>query len=262
MNKTVIIVSTCDEYSDCWEPMIYCFEKFWSDCPFPIYFISNYKTIEHPFIKFITVGEHLGWGSNTKKALTQIECDHIIYFQEDYFFDTKVKTNNILEQINYCTTNKVDYLRLGPPFRIETSLIDQKYNEDTFSFRYALCLQPAIWNKEFINSLCIEGYTGWDFEFKIKDYIQENSIKSRNLVVHPNIFPDSGIELVPGTVVRKGLWTRKGVKFLMDNGFKHLIEMRKIEGIITTCLISIENRHLKKISWRILKFIQKNKINI
>lgn len=260
--NTAVIVSTCDEYSDCWAPLIYCFDKYWSDCPFQIFFISNYKEIVHPKIKFITIGEHLGWATNTKKALQEVNAQYIIYLQEDYFFDKHINTSNLINNLNYCLTKQIHYLRLGPPFRTDSRQIDNRYNADELKCKYALSLQPAIWKKSVLSKLCIDGYTGWDFEFKIADYIISNKIQIDSLVIHPTVFHTDGFPLVAGTAVRKGLWTRKGRAFLLKHNFGSIINGRQTEGSITTLLISIQNKYLKFLTWRLLRFLQRNKLNI
>ncbi len=44
-SELAILVCSCDKYADVWEPFFKLFFKFWPDCPYPIYLLSNYLTI-------------------------------------------------------------------------------------------------------------------------------------------------------------------------------------------------------------------------
>ena len=108
-----ILVTSCDLYRDCWEPLIFSFKKFWPDCPYPLYIISNYEGESTENVTFIKVGEHLGWGINTKKALRSIKTKYILHFHEDYFLCRKVSTEQFEEHVNYMEKHNLDYLRLS-----------------------------------------------------------------------------------------------------------------------------------------------------
>ena len=73
-----VVISSCDLYSDCWKPLFHSIHQYWSDCPYSIYLISNHKDSGDESIRTIKVGEHLGWGSNTKKALAEIHEEYTI----------------------------------------------------------------------------------------------------------------------------------------------------------------------------------------
>ena len=84
--KVSVVVTSCDHFSECWEPFIKSIDKHWGDCPWDINIISNYQSIKSEKVKFINVGEDKGWASNLKVALKQIDSNYIIYLHEDYFF--------------------------------------------------------------------------------------------------------------------------------------------------------------------------------
>ena len=239
--NTAIVISSCDKFKDCWEPMIFSIKKYWSDCPFPIYFISNYEEIEDEKIKFIKVGKDLGFCSNLKKALKSIDDKYIIYFQEDYFIENSVNTKSILNHLNYCEENNIHFLKISDDlilkdkFRIEKSI----YCLNDINEKYSINTAIAIWNKSKLEELCVDGYSGWDFERKIITYIKKNNIKINSQVIHSSCYLKEGIPSPPETAVRKGKWTKFGFEFLKNNGFNYLISNRKIEGKLVTFFSSI-----------------------
>ena len=111
MNKNIaIVVSSCDFFQDCWEPFIYSIQKYWPDCPWPVYIISNEKEIKTPMgISFIKVGKDRLFASNLRTALHKIDADYIIYLQEDYWLNQRVDNNAIVEHINYRVQKQLDY---------------------------------------------------------------------------------------------------------------------------------------------------------
>lgn len=228
--KTAVLVSSCDFFDDCWEPFIYSIKKFWPDCDWPIYIISNKKSIQNcpENFHFIKTGEDRKFASNLKYAIQQINVEYIIYLQEDYFLNKQVDNKAINSHILYCSQNNVDYLRLGPPY-LKGKIVNEIYRQNNLKIQYALCLQSAIWKAETLNRLLIEGWTGWDFEYKVQRYALNNNL-DLNILSLRETYKDLGINYVTGTAVRKGKWTRSGYKFLSDSGFNNLINQRKTEG--------------------------------
>ena len=202
-----VVISSCDLYSDCWKPLFHSIHQYWSDCPYSIYLISNHKDSGDESIRTIKVGEHLGWGSNTKKALAEIHEEYILYLQEDYFLGAPMSTDAVEKHVHFCSDNNVDYIRLEAPYRDNLPIhgnID--YCEDPVAAKYAFSLQPSIWKKDSLHQFCIEGWTGWDYERNICDYIQKNKINIRGSVVNSKRKADIGFPMVDGTGIRKGIW--------------------------------------------------------
>lgn len=259
MNDVAIIVSSCDLFKDCWEPFILSVQKYWSDCPYPIYILSNNDTIKTPDgISFITVGEDKKFASNLIKALNKIDTDYVIYLQEDYWLNKKIDSRNIVSHINYCKKNKVDYLRLTFPY-LDGANIGTLYREYSLEQRYAICLQAAIWKRQTLISLLREGDSGWDFEYKAQKHAIKSLLRVKALGIKHD-YSSTGINYVRGTAVRKGLWTIEGYKFLKENGFQHLLNKRKREGWFFGNIIDCQGP-LRPLCLAIVKIMMKLKWN-
>ena len=150
-----------------------------------------------------------GWGPNLAKALGFIDYDYIIYLQDDYFLDHRVDTALLMQHLEYCQRQQVDYLRLSWPFQ-DRHRAEEWYCYDQPKFRYALCLQAAIWRKSLLQQLSGEVTSGWDFERTITRIIASKKIPVNARVLHSSAFPAAGIAVVEGTAIRKGLWTEIG----------------------------------------------------
>lgn len=260
--KVAIVVSSCDAFQECWEPFIYSINKYWADCPWDVYMISNYKSIESDKVNFILVGEDKGWASNLKKAISQIDADYIMYLQEDYFLEVKVNTIEINTHFVYCKENNIDYLRLFGPFFDDLAIEGTTYAYSPKSKRYRLCLRNAIWDKKSLDSILIEGNTGWQFEWNIEKYIDKNKIVINSLVLQSQYYPDKAIGSLGDTAVHKGMWTQSGYDYLKTHGFNDILNKRPKEGGLITYLIHNKIKILRPFSSGLLKLLIKFKINI
>ena len=226
-----------------------------------MYIISNYEGESTENVTFIKVGEHLGWGINTKKALKSIKTKYILHFHEDYFLCRKVSTEQFEEHVNYMEKHNLDYLRLSNnPDRDKYRIGNTKYCNDPIGLPYSLCLQPSLWLTETYKSFCIEGWTCWDFEFKINEYIKEHNISIKAQSLYSDFYESDRIPIVLETAVRKGRWTYEGAKFLLNYGFTDIYRGRHKEGFLTTFLIKINKKGVR--IGPIIKYLQKLNINI
>ena len=254
----VIIISSCDYYSDCWEPMAYSLNMYWEDCPFPIYLITNFKTPKLSGINIINVGEDKAWGNNLHRVIEQIPTQYILLLQEDYFLTSKVNTSAIKKHLEYCIKDDIDYLRLDIPFRDKLTTSNPRYCLDPISKRYALCLQTAIWTHSTLLNLTQKDWTGWEYERNIHKYIRQNHISIKSRVLNSSYYPQEGLPITNGTAIRKGLWTVAGKNFLIENGFAKLITTRKEESLILHKLMIWHNvPFLRYPTGIIIRIIQK-----
>jgi len=240
--KMAIVISSCDAYSHCWMPMIHSLQLHWPDCPFPVYIITN--ELEAEQAKSLKVGHDRGWGPNLTKALEMIGYEYVVYLQDDFFADQPVDTKMLMQHLEYCRAQGIDYLRLSWPFQ-DRHRKEGVYCDDNLQFRYALCLQAAIWRKSVLQLLCAEVTTGWEFERNITHIIKKKRIQIKARVIHSSVFPTAGFSVVEGTAIRKGLWTQAGAGFLAQHGFRSVLPLRKVEGPLTTRLMQIKNPVLR-----------------
>jgi hypothetical protein len=248
--------------------MIHSIRKFWPDCPFPIYIISNFESLDEVGIEFITVGEHKGFGSNMKSALELIDTDNIIFFLEDFFINQVVDTNMINGHLKYCDKKNIDFLKIDSceiMFRDDLRIGNTCYCLNPIDIRYSLNAAIAIWKKDSLKSLCVEGFTAWDFERKGIDYIRKNNLKINSETILSTKLDTMTIKKITGAgAVCKGKWTIEGKNYLVENGFSSLLTRRKTEGRFSRYLASFYSP--KSLLWLpfglLLRIIHKLNINI
>lgn len=266
--ETAIVISSCDIFSDCWLPMIHSLQKNWPECPYPIFFISNFKKIEEKGIHFINVGEDKGFGSNTKKALELIEANYIILFLDDFFLDDAVDNVMVNDHLNHCIQNNIDFLKIDYRdiiYRDELRIGESVYCANPLNIKYSLNTAIAIWKKNALYSLCVDGFTAWDFERKGIVYLRKHNLKIISETIISTSFDKMTIKKICGTgAVGRGKWTAEGIKYLKENGFSYLIKNRETEGKFTRYLVSFYRPG--SIFWIpfgiLLRILHKLKINI
>ena len=94
MNKSIgLIVLTCDNYSDLWPMFIHFFDKFWPDCPYSKYVVSNYKSLPDTSFEFINIGKDDSWSDGLLKAISVLKNKH------DYLLVT-LEDSPIIEKVD------------------------------------------------------------------------------------------------------------------------------------------------------------------
>ena len=50
LQNTALLVSSCDKYSDCWDPFFKLLSIYWKDLEYPVYLITEEKEYECPYM--------------------------------------------------------------------------------------------------------------------------------------------------------------------------------------------------------------------
>lgn len=264
--KLAVVVSSCDHFENCWEPFIFGFRKYWPDCPYPVYIISNFKELADETVRFIKVGEDRAWATNLRTAVEQIDAEYILYMQEDYWLNAPVDTAFFEQQLRYCDEQRVDHLRLSQPFMDQYRIDDTHALSPAEKEKYAFALQTIIWRRSTLLEMVVDGWTGWDFEAKICRYVVEKGIKCRAEVLLSSCEPQYTFNYPDGTGVRKGRWTVAGYRYLIDNGFEKLARTRTTEGPVLDYWNHFRGRHeqcwlLRGLASAIIRTMNKYKWN-
>lgn len=239
--KCSIIVSSCDNFSDLWDPFFKLFFKYWPDCPFKIYLISETKYYNHPKVSMISLGKDYEWASNLKIAIKQAGTPYFVYLQEDYLLQSKVDTQRILRLLDVVIKNNAAYLRLRPTPPPQNKFKDSKeVGEVVKGTRYSISNQAAIRDSRFFLNFLRDGETGWDTE--LKGSLRCVSESQPFLSVYK-----AALDYPRATAIKKGTWMYDAVKLCKKEGIAIDMKKRKIETAVhyylrVTGLLSIIDR--------------------
>lgn len=163
VNKFALLYTSCDKYSDVWKPYFKLFFRFWPDCPFKIYLLSNNLVFKNDRIQSICVGNDISWSDCMFKALEGIKEEYILLLLDDFFLSDNIDTKEILSLFEWIRTAKPNYVRLNPtvkpdkPFNSLVGIV----SKDTI---YRTSTIVSLWKKETLTQLLIRGESAWDFE--------------------------------------------------------------------------------------------------
>lgn len=162
-----------DGYYDLWEDFLELKEKFWEDCPYPMYIVNQTKELAYDKKYDVTVihaGADAEYSRKIQTAVEKIDADYLLLVLEDFFFSRPVDASLLENALSIVKENNLDYysmplseflhIKVGKPFKNYKDVYD--FNP---AFEYTLSAQPAIWNKQFLKkSVGQDNYNAWIFE--------------------------------------------------------------------------------------------------
>jgi len=220
-----IVIPSCDAYEDAWLPFFTFFFKYWPDCPFPVYLVTDHKAYTDSRVKTITLGEDFGWANNMKIVLDKIPEKYFLYFLEDVFITKTVDTKRILRLLDLVKTDNVSCLRLFPDPGADTQYKDGKeIGIIAKDAPYRVSTMTAIWDKHAFVRLLKPGENAWQMEL-------DGTKRSENMneLFLSLWYGDKAINYF-ATAIKRGHWLYDAVKLCEKEGIK-VVTHRPIESI-------------------------------
>ncbi len=207
--ETSLLVSSCDAYSDLWEPFFTLFWRYWPDCPFPVFLESNVKHFDHPRVTTLKLGAETRWGAMTRSALDLIPGEQVLLFLDDYLLVGPVTTASVRECCRLFKELGGNYLRLRPnppPDRTIPGL--SLVGEISRGQEYRTSLETALWKKSMLMELARDEYSPWEME-------AQGTERSRQY----DGFYSVTREIIPRhNGVERGVWLRYNLPVLRQAG--------------------------------------------
>ena len=176
-----MLVLSCDNYSDLWDDFFNLREKFWPDCPYKWYVVTESKDYPREGVEVIKCGKELNWAGRYRHAVKTVGTPYVASFLEDYYIAERINNERISGLVNFVREHKVDFLDLGNIFRHKIDAPNKKYYADHLviidkHLRYGIDTAPAIWNRDYLlEKLGTDDYSAWRFE---KDRCDEAETES------------------------------------------------------------------------------------
>lgn len=215
--KCSVLVTSCDAYEDAWYPFFKLFNIMWPDCKYPIFLNTESKeyTCEdlkvtglHPKSTHVKKGKQISWSKRLKEAVEQIDSKYILFFLEDFFLMSPVRSDVVEKCLNYMDQNKnvaiIDFYQ--EPH--DDQIVLEEFSYTSRSYDYAINTMAALWRKDFLIEI-IRDENPWDFEF----FGTRRWWKTNNkILTHKEEFSpvfDYKIKPVLGYGIFQGKWLRK-----------------------------------------------------
>ncbi len=208
-HKVAVLVISCDNYADLWQPFFTLFRRYWPDCPFRVYLVSNNLDPEVKGAQTIAVGDDVSWSDNLRKALGLLNEDYVLLFLEDLFLHKPVPTAKVLEIIEWAVGKGANCLRLNPSPPPDKQINDIVGSVSSGSI-YRTSTVMSLWKKEVLYDLLKPGENAWQFEIN-------GSIRSNK---YDGFYSATRLHFSIINSVIKSKWCKKALKHMR----KHAVE--------------------------------------
>ncbi len=225
VGKTCVLISSCDSYSDAWSPFFTLFDRYWPDCDWPVFLLSNFETWPSDRIHPLAIGEDHSWSTNLRIALEELQPRSIIYLQEDYFLQNPVDMQRLSELNDFALENGVGYVRLAgspdPDLAFENPFGLGELSRET---KFRCSLQGAWWDTDVLLKLLVDDETGWDMEMK--------GTERAKALPQPFLGVNSDAPLVDyifETAILKGRWMPQALRLCRQEGIELDLSRRPVQ---------------------------------
>jgi hypothetical protein len=178
--SVAIVVSSCDAFFDAWQPFNFFLKRFWPDCPFQIFLLTNEIQIRSPRIRSLALGPDRGWSSNLLNALEQVHFPYVFYVQEDYFLTGPVQTEQRATEFAEMLESGAYSLcfRARSKFDPDFQPVNDRFGIVPLASDGRTRCQVTLWKREALQSIPRPGETAWNFEARGSARTQEMKILS------------------------------------------------------------------------------------
>lgn len=216
------LVISCDRYSDLWEPFFGCMSKYWPDCPFPVYLVTNEAHYPRNGVSVIQIGPDRDYASNLIAALSAVPTPWLIMWVEDALFTRRIETDRLLSIVSEAVAAGAGYLKLttDAPLSFDDDQ-GQHIGEIPRGVRYRSAIGTALYRKTTLLSLAVPGMSAWDMDHGTKS----NSLREPFMALTVR---EARRPLLPAiNSVIKGQWLWPAPAFLRREGFAAVLPGRQ-----------------------------------
>jgi hypothetical protein len=226
MRNMSVLICSSDKYKSLWNLHFDFLNRYWSDCPYPVYLGTDSLKFEK-INTLLTTGNRLSWSSCLLEWLNQIETEYVLLTLEDFIIRRQIITSEINHCLEFIVNQNIDCLRLVarplPFYRDNENKLFGSYDK---RMPYIVSLQASIWKKTTLMSLIVEGESIWEFEIygSFRAKLQE---KLRFYGVYRTIF-DYGEHIIDGgKMLRSSTYNLPVKKYNLDFDY-NLIQIELI----------------------------------
>lgn len=225
-NAVAFMVVSCDKYADLWDPFFHSFRKYWPDCPYAVYLLTNHKDYDTPGVTVVKIGDDRSYADNLRAGIAQISEPWVILFLEDVFLSERVDTVRFQAIIAQAQSIPVGYLKISPdlPLSYENGP-GREIGPIPKGVRYRSAIGLSLYQVETLEKLLTPGASAWDLDTSaISNELDEPFYA---LTSHAARRPP--LKWVHGVI--KGSWYWEAIPFLKKEGFGDLLKGRGRLGV-------------------------------
>ena len=235
-----IYVSSCDGYSDCWEPFFTLLERYGPGCAHPLYLGTEYKDSPRPakvtalpvcLRHGVPASQRVPWSRFTRWALEEIPSPLILFLQEDFFLKAPVQDAEIERLAALMESHpEISCIHLTDqgPLAEKPSEAFPGLDEVRLHQRYRVSCQAALWRKDELLALLRDHESAWEYEEF--GSARSAALGHLYLCVSRQVVRLGQYEIFPYifTGIVRGQWMREVVPLFKENGIAVDLSLRGI----------------------------------
>lgn len=230
-NKDVsMLVLSCDKYKDLWDDFFNLRDKYWPDCPFKWYVVTETETFHHEGVEVIRCGKDVNWAGRYRYAVKYAATRYVGVYLDDFFISEKIDNDLIMTSIEVMIKHNVSYLNMSNVFKSIINLPQKEYFAPHLiripnHQRYGICTEAAIWECDYLLEKLGDGdYSAWQFEIdRCNEAMTEEGLGG--LLLCDDRMPFH-VSVEP--VVIQGMFYPKAISAFKNRGYMINIGERKI----------------------------------
>jgi hypothetical protein len=218
------VVISCDRYKDLWEPFFGCLDRYWSDCPFPVYLVTNEAPYERDGVALIHIGPDRDYASNLIAAVNAVPTPWLILWVEDAVFTKRIDTDRLLSILSEAVAARAGYLKLtsDAPLSFDDAH-GERMGEIPRGVRYRSAIGTALYRKDTLLKLLVPGLSAWELDKSGRS----NDIAEPFMALTVS---EARRPLLPAiNAVIKGEWYRPVVGFFRREGYAAVLPGRPLQ---------------------------------
>jgi len=107
-DNCAIVVCSCDNYADTWNPFFTLLKKYWVDCPYNIFLNTETLQYSHPdfdikVINFDVSGA--SWTARLANTIKQVQSEQVLLMLDDFFLYDVVDTKKVAQCVEWIEAN-------------------------------------------------------------------------------------------------------------------------------------------------------------
>ncbi len=178
-NRCAVLITSCDAYSDIWDPFFQLMDKYWDDIPYKVYlntetieFNKKYNNFE---VSSLTLydkkrKDKTTWSRRMLDVLERVEEDYVFILVEDFFLRERVQTELIEEILDRMDKDplmsQVQFFgtRTNCDNCVQNTMLDDMVLEQIGDDKAKVVFVPVIWRKSTLVKWLRPHESIWAFE--------------------------------------------------------------------------------------------------
>lgn len=216
MNCSVLVLS-CDAYEDTWDIFFNLKKKYWADCPYPTYLMTEFKGYNRcKTIK--TTGE---WTKRLREALEKIETKYVLLTLDDFFIRNYVDQLRIAEVLENFRDDSAAYnFEYRGRLPVEVGHRNLGFRLRKKGTMYFNSCQPSLHDREKLLERLQKDQNPWEWELSMVNSPYKFWVNEEEYII------DIGYYNHQPWSIKQGKWCKEIIPFFEREGIEIDYEKR------------------------------------